>query len=152
MPAPDDLEYPEQNQIQTALLEILPAWTRFTVECFGGFCPVQGSGKIDDQSWYFRARGEHWSLTIGKEDDSISGYVDDKDAIFDIVGPCNVLELFAAGYMNQIEIIEHMTYALGMYLSGERGEIRLPDPSGLPTWERDGEAFMARTDEDTDEK
>lgn len=135
MPVIENLPYPESDQIQTALIEALPAGTKFTIECFGGFCPVQGSGKIDDQSWYFRARGQHWSLTIGKEDADGSGYVDDKDAIFDMLGPCNIMELFAAGYMDQDEILEHMKYALGMYLRGERGEIRLPDPQNMPTWE-----------------
>jgi hypothetical protein len=29
-----------------------------------GFCPVQATGTIDGFPFYFRARGEHWSLAI----------------------------------------------------------------------------------------
>lgn len=32
-----------------------------------GYCPVQGEGTIDGKSFYFRARGSHWSLGIGGE-------------------------------------------------------------------------------------
>ncbi len=31
----------------------------------GGNCPVQGEGTIDGEPYYFRARGEHWSIEIG---------------------------------------------------------------------------------------
>lgn len=30
-----------------------------------GACPVQGLGEVDGVPWYFRSRGEHWSLEIG---------------------------------------------------------------------------------------
>lgn len=35
------------------------------IEQIGGNCPVQAEGLIDDQPFYFRARGEHWSIGIG---------------------------------------------------------------------------------------
>jgi hypothetical protein len=31
----------------------------------GGACPVQGIGEVDGVPWYFRARGERWSLEFG---------------------------------------------------------------------------------------
>lgn len=31
----------------------------------GGNCPVQAEGTIDGAPFYFRARGEHWSIEIG---------------------------------------------------------------------------------------
>ena len=34
----------------------------------GGNCPVQAEGTIAGQPFYFRARGEHWSLSVGGED------------------------------------------------------------------------------------
>jgi hypothetical protein len=34
------------------------------IEEIGGNCPVQAEGTIDGRRFYFRARGEHWSLTI----------------------------------------------------------------------------------------
>ena len=30
----------------------------------GGNCPVQGEGTIDGHPWYFRARGEYWTIDI----------------------------------------------------------------------------------------
>lgn len=31
----------------------------------GGFCPVQATGLIHGQEFYFRARGQRWSIGIG---------------------------------------------------------------------------------------
>lgn len=39
----------------------------FTEDYFGGNCPVQGEGTICGHPWYFRARGEDWSLVVGKD-------------------------------------------------------------------------------------
>ena len=33
-----------------------------------GFCPVQAEGTIDGEPFYFRARGDRWSLRIGGDD------------------------------------------------------------------------------------
>lgn len=33
-------------------------------EYLGGNCPVQAEGKFDDLDFYFRARGQYWSITI----------------------------------------------------------------------------------------
>lgn len=38
------------------------------IEDIGGNCPVQAEGTIDGKPFYFRARGSHWSLSIGGED------------------------------------------------------------------------------------
>ncbi|WP_148212616.1 hypothetical protein [Hahella chejuensis] len=35
-----------------------------------GSCPVQGCGIVDNHPWYFRARGDSWSMEIA-EDQSI---------------------------------------------------------------------------------
>lgn len=34
----------------------------------GGNCPVQAEGLIDGKPFYFRARGDDWSMSIGGED------------------------------------------------------------------------------------
>jgi len=34
----------------------------------GGNCPVQAEGTVDGKEFYFRARGEHWSVSIGEWD------------------------------------------------------------------------------------
>ncbi len=33
-----------------------------------GNCPVQAEGTINGEEFYFHARGEHWSMSIGGED------------------------------------------------------------------------------------
>lgn len=38
----------------------------------GGYCPVQGEGTFDGEPFYFRARGQHWSLGVGADPVSVS--------------------------------------------------------------------------------
>lgn len=38
------------------------------VETIGGNCPVQAEGTVNGNPFYFRARGQAWSLCIGGED------------------------------------------------------------------------------------
>lgn len=35
------------------------------IDTISGFCPVQGEGTVDGQPFYFRARGERWTMGIG---------------------------------------------------------------------------------------
>lgn len=34
----------------------------------GGNCPVQAEGRVDGKPFYFRARGERWTMSIGGDD------------------------------------------------------------------------------------
>lgn len=34
------------------------------IDYLGGNCPVQSEGRFDSYEYYFRARGEHWSLEL----------------------------------------------------------------------------------------
>ena len=34
------------------------------IDFIGGNCPVQAQGTIDGKRFYFRSRGEHWSVEI----------------------------------------------------------------------------------------
>lgn len=36
-----------------------------TIDLLGGNCPVQAEGTVDGEPFYFRARGERWSMEIG---------------------------------------------------------------------------------------
>lgn len=36
------------------------------IDRLGGLCPVQAEGTIDGVPFYFRSRGEHWSIEIGE--------------------------------------------------------------------------------------
>ncbi|AQQ02408.1 hypothetical protein B0E33_01385 [Roseibium algicola] len=42
------------------------------IDYLGGNCPVQAEGKIDGEPFYFRARGNSWSLSIGSEENDNS--------------------------------------------------------------------------------
>lgn len=35
-----------------------------SVMTYGGYCPVQAEGLVDFLPFYFRSRGEHWSVEI----------------------------------------------------------------------------------------
>lgn len=80
-----------------------------TIDFLGGNCPVQAEGAIDGHTFYFRARGSHWSMEISGGTESLhtclfqfgapewqivweyderwgdwpdAGWMDDKDAIW----------------------------------------------------------------------
>lgn len=36
------------------------------IHCLGGNCPVQAEGYINGKPFYFRSRGEFWSMEIGE--------------------------------------------------------------------------------------
>lgn len=38
------------------------------IDSYGGNCPVQAEGTVNGKPFYFRARGEHWSMRIGGAD------------------------------------------------------------------------------------
>ena len=38
-----------------------------SIDCLGGYCPVQGEGTVNGKPFYFRARGEWWRIGIGGE-------------------------------------------------------------------------------------
>jgi 8-oxo-dGTP diphosphatase len=44
-----------------------------TVDWVGGNCPVQSEGSVDGLPYYFRARGEHWSMQIGTQHEIDTG-------------------------------------------------------------------------------
>ncbi len=37
------------------------------IDCLGGNCPVQAEGTIDGLPFYFRARGDRWTMGIGDD-------------------------------------------------------------------------------------
>jgi hypothetical protein len=112
---------------------------------FGGMCPVQGSGRLVDtttaglfganttiaregtRDWYFRARGQHWTVAIGRRDNP-SGYVHPIGADLFVAGPSDDIRPYSAGYMEADECARHLTFALTLWTVGIRGVVEIPDP------------------------
>lgn len=44
---------------------------RIEIDWIGGNCPVQAEGRIDGRGFYFRARGESWSLELAEEGEPV---------------------------------------------------------------------------------
>ena len=38
------------------------------IDYIGGNCPVQAEGRVNGEEFYFRARGNRWSLSVGGDD------------------------------------------------------------------------------------
>lgn len=93
---------------ETQNLPALPAQATITYE--GGSCPVQIEGFVDGKPYYFRARGQFWTLGIGgdpvvsPEWQSGAHYSD---------------EPYAAGYMSLSEARGFLVESLKRYLAGE---------------------------------
>ena len=80
------------------------------IDTFGGNCPVQAEGTIDGKPFYFRARGDHWSMSIGGEDIFFAPdwfYEED-------YGDAE----YAAGWMPMHEALGFIAQAFGMYANG----------------------------------
>lgn len=80
---------------------------QISVEYIGGNCPVQAEGTIGGVEFYFRARGVHWSMSIGGPDVVLSPDWYHQEEWGD--GP------FAAGWMPEDVAREMMRKAFAMY-------------------------------------
>lgn len=52
----------DREERMMEMKELAPA---VLLEILGGNCLVQGEGSIDGVSFYFRARGARWTLSVG---------------------------------------------------------------------------------------
>ncbi|HDA7126329.1 TPA: hypothetical protein O5T86_001262 [Staphylococcus aureus] len=80
----------------------------------GGNCPVQAEGTINGEPFYFRARGERWSMSIGGDD---------------VVGAPDWYHeedfgetAFAAGWMSESEARGFIEKSARLYLSRPKSE------------------------------
>lgn len=78
------------------------------IDNIGGNCPVQAEGTINGEPFYFRARGSHWSMSIGGED-----IIAHPDWYYE--EPYGD-EPFDAGWMAEWEAVEFIKKAATMYL------------------------------------
>lgn len=101
--------------------ETQPHPNQLKIAWLGGNCPVQAEGTVGGKPFYFRARGEHWSMGIGG--DPVGHPSDPEDerpewhrqrAWGD--GP------FAAGWMEEDEARRLIEECAADYLAGKPGE------------------------------
>ena len=80
---------------------------------FGGYCPVQADGEVDGKLFYFRARGNSWSMHIypkGTKDI----FFDDNPEVWSYSEDYGFTE-FAAGWMTKKVAFDCMTHAIELY-------------------------------------
>ena len=41
--------------------------SKYEIKGLGGYCPVQADGRVDGVPFYFRARGNAWSMSVGQK-------------------------------------------------------------------------------------
>lgn len=76
------------------------------IASLGGSCPVEGEGTIDGKPFYFRARGERWTIGIGGEPVGEPEWLHNQP-----YGD----EAFAAGYMSEDEARGFIENAASLY-------------------------------------
>lgn len=79
-----------------------------TIDQIGGNCPVQAEGHIAGKPFYFRARGEHWSIGVGGD------VIGQPDWYYEEEYPGGT---FAAGWMSIDEAKQFIQQAADRYLS-----------------------------------
>lgn len=88
------------------------------IDWIGGNCPVQAEGTVNGKPFYFRARGAHWSMSIGGED--VVG--DPEWSHEEDYGD----SAFAAGWMPESEARGFIAKAASLYSES-------PDDDGQPS-------------------
>lgn len=79
------------------------------IEWLGGNCPVQAEGTVDGKEFYFRARGQRWSMSIGGED-----VVGAPDWYLEAEYPGGP---FAAGWMSEEEALALIHKAIDAWIA-----------------------------------
>ncbi len=103
---------------------------KLEITSLGGNCPVQGEGFIDGYPFYFRARGESWSLEISKRGDSEVALGNDAKFELEVWGWYGEPgEMFGAGWMEIEEAEKLIIEVAALFVGGLRGTHQLnPDP------------------------
>ena len=95
------------------------------IDNIGGNCPVQAEGHINDQPFYFRARGKRWSVGVGGD------VIGEPDWYYEEEYPGGP---FAAGWMSEAEARKCIQEAADRYVSGVR-EADDGQPSETQEWQ-----------------
>jgi hypothetical protein len=94
----------------------MPSKVKYTIDYIGGNCPIQLEGQVGSKKFYFRARGNRWSVSIGEDP------IPQPDWVYlEQYGE----EKFAAGWMSEEEAIVFLKKALQLYADGHPGSTHL---------------------------
>jgi hypothetical protein len=99
--------------------------TTVVIDKIGGNCPVQAEGTIAGQPFYFRARGEHWSIGIGGD------VVGDPDWYHEEEYSD---EQFAAGWMTEAEARAFIEKAAEKYQAAQSDDNDDGQPDERQEW------------------
>lgn len=112
-PLPTDSDYEAYDTVDWTTV----APPGVTVDEFGGACPVQGRGSIDDRRWYFRARGQHFQFHVARSDD----HVFRNDLFYvDLEWPG---ETFSAGWMAPEDAIKCLQLVVALYRQEAKSDV-----------------------------
>lgn len=99
--------------------------TNVHIEMIGGNCPVQAEGTIAGKEFYFRARGERWSIGIGGDT------VGDPDWYYEEEYPGGQ---FAAGWMTEAEARTFIDQAADRYIASQSSSADDGQPDERQEW------------------
>ena len=80
----------------------------YKITMIGGNCPVQAKGAVNGRAFYFRARGEHWSMEIGDDPPNFNV----ENWYYDEEYPGSKYD---AGWMEEEEALALIKKAIGFY-------------------------------------
>lgn len=83
------------------------------IDMIGGNCPVQAEGTVNGQPFYFRARGEHWSMGIGGDPVGEPKWYRERE------WPGGE---YAAGWMDEKEALSLIESTAAAFIAGEPSE------------------------------
>ena len=100
----------------------------FTIDSLGGMCPVQATGNIGNQKWYFRARHQGWQFGVGDTDSKAV------EATCHENGFCLHGEwgdsTYGAGYMPTADVLELITKCVRQWAASQQ-QIKVCDEDEL---------------------
>lgn len=94
------------------MAEIIP---KIKITSLGGNCPVQAEGTVNGEEFYFRARGNRWSMGIGG-DDTVG------EPMWEYSEAYKHTEPYAAGWMSEDEARLFIAKAASYWASGYPSE------------------------------
>jgi hypothetical protein len=87
----------------------------------GGLCPVQGEGTVDGKPWYFRARGDRWSMYVAEREGADPVDVGFEEAGWMAMGDYGTWP--EAGYMPDEDAWRFIGQVIGDFRAGKLARI-----------------------------